>query len=117
MEKNSHGESLISPKFDTQGGAVEWIRKRREEFDQVGMWRRTSRANGEYEDEPLYTEDAPRPDRERLHALVADLKDMLADKKRQLDKEPTARSYSSVGGFNPIERPLTYEELYGEQDA
>ncbi len=110
---NAHGSAVISPKFGTEPECVTWVRQRRRDFDQVGMWKRISREGHDYEDIPLDTEEAPLPNPERLHALIADLKKMLDDKKRELDKQPTARlPYSRVGEFNAIERPLTYDEAY-----
>ncbi len=54
MEKNSHGESLVSPIFGTEAECVGWVRVRRPEFAQIHLWKRTSREGRDYEDEPQW---------------------------------------------------------------
>jgi hypothetical protein len=71
METNSHGQALISPRFETQAECVAWVRSRREAYEQVGMWKRVSRAGNDYEDIPLTTEEVPLLDPARIQALVA----------------------------------------------
>ena len=120
MEKNSHGESLVSPKFGTQPECVAWVRARREKFDQVGMWKRISRAGTDYEDIPLNTDEAPLPDKERLHALIVDLKKMIDEKKRDLDKTGLGRRSQGLPRpaqtMDPLAvRQLAYDEVYDDR--
>lgn len=118
MEKNSHGESLVSPRFGTEPECVAWVRQRRREFDQVGMWKRVSREGHDYEDIPLNTEDAPLPDKARLHALVAELKTLIEQKKRDLDRGgPGVKVKRPARTMDPLEiRQFSYHEVYDEDD-
>ncbi len=70
MEKNSHGEALISPSFGTEPDCVAWVRQRRQKFTQISMWKRVSRNGNDYEDFSLETEEAPLADSARLHELI-----------------------------------------------
>ncbi len=118
MEDNTHGEALEPVKFGTEPECVTWVRAHRANFEQVTMWKRISREGGSFEDIPLRADVDEPPTvqgKERLKALVINLKKMLDDKKRELDRHAKARPYSRVSEFNPIERPLTYDEVYGEK--
>lgn len=113
MTDNVHGEAKVSPKFGTQSDLTGWLRENRKDGDEIFQWKRTSYPDqGTFDDEKLMVKDVPM-DPERLHGIVADLKKMLEAKKRELDKPFAPRKpYARVSEFNPIERPLTYEEVY-----
>jgi hypothetical protein len=120
MEKNSHGEALVSPKCASQGECVAWVRRHKDRNGleaQVGMWKRTSAEGRDYEDEPLSTMDAPMPSKEKVHALVEDLKKMIATKKRELDKggPPKVPIKRPDTTMDPLAvRQLPYHEVYDE---
>lgn len=119
MEGNGHGEARVSPKFGTEPECVSWVRGRRDQFETVAMWKRTSRDSGDYDDAPLHADDDVLPNPERLHEIVKRLKDMLDQKKRELDGKtahrPRARVERPAKTMDPLEtRALTYHEVYDE---
>jgi hypothetical protein len=78
MYGNAHGEALISPTFPSEAAAVSWIRAKRDDYEQIHLWKRTSRAGADFEDQALRTGEEPAPDLARMRSLVADIRRIAA---------------------------------------